>query len=323
MRREIAGSLRPGQVVIVDEIQRLPELLNEVHLMIEEMKLRFVLTGSSARALRRKGVNLLGGRARTQLLHPLVSHELGDAFDLYRVINHGALPAIYDSENPDDDLGDYCGTYLREEVAAEGLTRNVPAFSRFLEVAARSNGSMLNYTNIASDAQVKRSTVVDYFQILRDTLIGFDLEAWGGSRKRKAITTSKFYFFDLGVQRHLSGAGSIQEKSPLFGSAFEHFIFRELRSAVDYSFADSLHYWRSKSNLEVDFVLNESIAIECKAAATIRPADLRGLRAIREENSSFKTMLVCFVDRPQLIEQIQVIPWRSFLTDLWSGRFRG
>jgi len=319
LRRQILADAHKNSLVIIDEIQRLPELMNEVHLMIEEHGIRFVLTGSSARALKRKGVNLLGGRARTRFLHPLVSHEIGAAFDLRRALNHGLIPSIYDSDSPDEDLRDYCGVYLREEVASEGLTRNIPAFSRFLEVAACANGAMINYTNIASDAQVKRTTVIDYFQILRDTLLGFDLEPWTGSKKRKAIATSKFYFFDPGVRRHLAGTGTVQEKSPTFGDAFEHFVFRELRSAIDYGKATHLHYWRSTSGYEVDFFLNESIAIECKAAKTFRADDLKGLRALREENPGIKGILVCFVDRAELVGGIEVLPWKVFLARLWNG----
>jgi len=320
MRRQILGAPQKKSPVIIDEIQRLPELMNEVHLMIEEHGIRFAITGSSARALKRKGVNLLGGRARIQFLHPLVSHEIGASFDLMRAVNHGTMPSIYDSETPDDDLRDYCGIYLREEVASEGLTRNIPAFSRFLEVAACSNGTIINHTNIASDAQVKRTTVIDYFQILRDTLIGFDLEPWTGSKKRKAIATSKFYFFDLGVQRHLAGLDIFKEKSPAFGAAFEHFIFRELRSALDYGIIKSLHYWRSTSNFEVDFFVNETLAIECKTAKTVRADDLKGLKALREENQKIKGILVCFVDRTEVIDGLEILPWRDFLGRLWQGR---
>jgi predicted AAA+ superfamily ATPase len=318
IRRTVLAQRRQEKVVVIDEIQRIPELMNEVQLMIEEHKIRFILTGSSARALKRKGVNLLGGRARLHLMNPLTSGEIGESFDILRAINHGLLPAIYDSDTPNEDLQDYCGVYLREEVAAEGLARNIPGFSRFLDVAAKSSGMMINYTNIASDAQVKRTTVVDYFQILRDTLLGFDLEPWTKSKKRKAISTSKFYFFDPGVQKHLAGIDAISAKSPLFGLGFEHLIFRELKSGLDYGIAKSLHYWRSTSNIEIDFLLDESIAIECKTSSTIRRDDLKGLLAIGEENKGIKKILVSFVERPQLIQDIHVLPWRDFLELFWA-----
>jgi predicted AAA+ superfamily ATPase len=322
MRRQVLAMSPRPEVVVIDEVQRLPELLNEVHLMIEEHRLRFVLTGSSARALRRRGVNLLAGRARTQFLHPLVSAEVGEGFDLSRAINHGLLPAIYDSDSPDDDLRDYVGTYLREEIAAEGLTRNLPGFSRFLEIAALCNGQILNHTKIAADAEVKRTTVIDYFQVLADTLIGFELPPWRKSKSRKAIATSKHYLFDLGVARHLAGIGPLTLSGPSFGVALEHFIFRELRSAIDYGLGETLHYWRSTSGFEVDFLLDERIAIEVKAARAVRPADLKGLSALREELPGLVAIVVAMVERPQLEGNVLILPWREFVQRLWRGELR-
>jgi len=175
----IAQELTPkDQIVVIDEIQRLPELLNEVHRLIESRGLRFLLTGSSARKLRRGGVNLLGGRARTKYLHPLTYKELGDRFDLRRATERGLLPSIYFSDDPRADLQSYAGSYLQQEIVAEGATRNVPAFSRFLKVAAFCNGTIVNFTNVANDAQVKRTTVYEYFEILKDTLILHELPPW-------------------------------------------------------------------------------------------------------------------------------------------------
>ncbi|MBI4600723.1 MAG: ATP-binding protein [Planctomycetes bacterium] len=222
-----------GSLVVIDEIQALPGLLNEVHWLIEERGVRFLLTGSSARKLRRGGVNLLGGRARSRTLHPLVSAELAE-FDLWRVLSFGALPSIYLSERPEEDLRSYVNDYLREEIAHEGLARSIPAFSRFLEVAALCNGKMLNHTQVASDAQVPRTTVHEYFGILKDTLIGYELPAWGRAKSRKPLVTSKFHFFDIGVARHIQGRGALGEKSPDLGEAFESWIFHELRSWIDY-----------------------------------------------------------------------------------------
>jgi len=184
------------RIVVIDEIQRLPELLNEVHRLIEERNIRFLLTGSSARKLRRGGVNLLGGRARTKYLHPLTYLELGDRFDISRAISRGTIPSIYFSDDPAADLQAYSGTYLQQEVIAEGATRNAPAFSRFLRVAALCNGTIVNYTNVASDAQVPRTTVYEYFEILKDTLVLLELPAWRKSIKRKPLVSSKYYFFD-------------------------------------------------------------------------------------------------------------------------------
>ncbi len=196
----IAQELAPqDRVVVIDEIQRLPDLLNEVHRLIEEKRVRFLLTGSSARKLRRGGVNLLGGRARTKYLHPLTLRELGDRFDLIRAMERGLLPAIYFSDDARADLQAYAGSYLQQEIVAEGATRNLPAFSRFLKVAALCNSQVVNFTNISNDAQVARTTVYEYFDILKDTLILHELPAWRVSKKRKPLATSKYYFFDVGV----------------------------------------------------------------------------------------------------------------------------
>jgi uncharacterized protein len=318
LRRQLEAMRPRPEFVVIDEVQRIPELLNEVHLMIEELGVRFVLTGSSARSLRRRGVNLLGGRARTLVLHPFTSQELGGDFDLLRALNRGLLPPIYLSETPDADLADYVGTYLREEVAAEGFARSIPAFARFLETAALSNGRQINFTKMASDAQVKRTTVVDWFDVLRDTLLAIELPAWRGSRKRKAVATAKLYLFDLGVARHLTNTGAVRARSRQFGEAFEHFLFHELESARAYGLYEALHYWRSTAQHEVDFILDESIAIEVKAAATIGPYELRGLQALAEESAMRRLLVVALVDRPQRYGDIDILPYQEFLARLWQ-----
>jgi len=191
----IAQEINPrDRIIVVDEIQRLPILLNEVHRLIEERGIRFLLTGSSARKLRRGGVNLLGGRARTKYMHPLTYTELGNQFDLLKAIERGLLPSVYLSEDPHSDLEAYTGSYLQQEVVAEGVTRNVPAFSRFLKVAALCNGTVVNFTNVSNDAQVPRTTVYEYFEILKDTLLLYELPSWRKSKKRKPLTSSKYYF---------------------------------------------------------------------------------------------------------------------------------
>lgn len=308
-------------MVVIDEIQKLPILLDEVHLALESLPVRFVLTGSSARKLRRGGVNLLGGRARSLTLHPFVALELGAAFDLRRALDVGLLPPVYLSRDPSEDLKAYAGDYLREEIAAEGLTRNVPAFSRFLEVAALCNGQMLNYSSIASDAQVPVSTVREYFQILEDTLVASRLPAWTESRKRKAITTAKFYLFDIGVARHLQRRTGLRSRSPEFGEAFEAFIHHELRTYVDYCRRGRVCYWRSRSGFEVDFILNESVAIEVKAKAPVGQRDLRGLRALKEEEALSGHVVVCLERLPRRVDGIEVLPWQLFLDRLWAGDF--
>lgn len=315
LREELSPDCK---LVIIDEIQKLPSLLNEVHLLIEERKIRFLLTGSSARSLRRSGVNLLGGRARSRHLHPFSFCELGKKFNLLQALNHGLLPSIYDSDAPEEDLKSYAADYLQQEVAQEGLTRNIPAFSRFLEVAALCNGQQINYTEIGNDAQVPRSTVREYFQILKDTLIGFELPAWKKSKTRKAMSTSKFYFFDVGVAGCLQHRGRVHQASRQFGEAFEHYLFHELKSFVDYTQSGELAYWRSTSQFEVDFILSDEVAIEVKAKTNVSPRDLKGLKALKEEKRLAQYFLVCLEDRPRRVEGIQILPWQDFLKRLWT-----
>ena len=309
------------KLVAIDEIQRLPILLNEVHLLIEERGVRFLLTGSSARKLRRGGVNLLGGRARTMYMHPLTTAELGERFDLSRALHRGLLPSIYFSDDPEADLAAYAGTYLHEEIVAEGATRNIPAFSRFLKVAALCSGTMINFTNIANDAQVPRTTVHEYFEILRDTLLLHELPAWRKSVKRKPIRTSKYYFFDVGVVRHLQGR-TLAPRTREFGEAFETFIMHELVSWRDYRSGDALSYWRSASGYEVDFILGDHTAVEVKAKENVSPDDLKSLRAIAEENKVRRCICVSLEPRTRRVGGITVLPYREFLEKLWSGQYK-
>ena len=306
------------ELVVIDEIQKLPQLLDEVHLLIEERGMRFLLTGSSARKLRRGGVNLLGGRARSLTLHPFSCRELNN-FDLMRAWNFGLLPPVYLSDEPLLELEDYAGSYLREEIAAEGLTRNIPAFSRFLEVAALCNGTILNYSKIASDAQVARSTVQEYFTILQDTLVAHLLPAWRKTIKRKPLATSKFYLFDFGLVRHLRHQGIIHPRSPGFGEAFESYIFHELKTFRDHAGYPSLSYWRSTSGFEVDFILDDAIALEVKGKEHISETDLKGLRALRQEGLLKRYCIVSLVSRPSIRDGIEILPWRTFVDKLWQG----
>jgi len=318
IRQEVGSS---EQFVVIDEIQRLPQLLNEVQLLIEERGLRFLLTGSSARKLRRGGTNLLGGRARVSYLHPFVMKELGERFHLQRALSWGLLPSIYLSTAPAEDLQAYVGLYLAEEIAAEAAVRNIPAFSRFLTVAALCNGRLINYAAIASDAQVAASTVRQYFFLLRDTLIGWPLPCLGTTVKRKPLSTDKFYFFDVGVVRHLQGGGALRLGAPGTGEAFETFLHHELRSFCSYRGRGSLHYWRSRSGFEVDFILDERVAIEVKAKRNVSARDLRGLRALREEKLLEHYLVVSLEENERRVDGLHILPWRRFLDDLWDGRW--
>ena len=321
----IRDALTPEtNAVVIDEIQRLPALLNEVHLMIEEHGVRFFLTGSSARSLRRRGVNLLGGRAWSRTLHPFVRRELGPRFRLSRALEFGLLPGVYFSAAPAEDLAAYAGDYLKEEVASEALVRNIGAFSRFLEVAGLAHGEMINFANLASDSQVPASTVREYYAILKDTFIAHEVPAFlaGGAAaataKRKAVTTAKYYLFDIGLARHLQGRRGLAPRTPEYGSAFESFLFQEIKAFCDYHRLNTPRYWRSKSNFEVDFVF-ENVAVESKAKAAVGQRDMRGLRALREEGLLRHYLLVCMEREPRMADGIRILPWELFLDELWAG----
>jgi len=328
----LALSQRPGRLaeeldrndrlVVIDEVQRLPELLNEVQRLIEERGVRFLLTGSSARKLRRGGVNLLGGRARTRHLHPLTCRELGPRFDLARAIERGLLPSIYFSDDPAADLEAYAGTYLQQEIVAEGATRNAPAFSRFLRVAALCNATVVNFTAVASDAQVARTTVYEYFEILRDTLILHEVPAWTRSRTRKPLVSSKYYFFDVGVASSLQGR-LVRKRTPEFGPAFETYIFHELACHRDYAGGAAIQHWRSASGYEVDFVLDDHTAIEVKAKEAVSLRDLRALEALLQEGPVKRALCVSLEPRTRRVGAVTILPYRAFLDALWAGEFTG
>jgi predicted AAA+ superfamily ATPase len=308
------------QIVAIDEIQRLPELLNEVHRLIEERRIRFLLTGSSARKLRRGGINLLGGRARTKYLHPLTYKELNKHFNLHQAIECGLIPSIYFSDDPRADLQAYAGSYLQQEILAEGMTRNVPAFSRFLHVAALCNGTIVNFTNVANDAQVARTTVYEYFEILKDTLILYELPAWRKSKKRKPLASSKYYFFDIGV------VSALQERefragTPEFGEAFETYLMHEMTCFSDYISGEKLSYWRSTSGFEVDFIIGDHTALEIKAKKNISANDIKPLRMLAEEGKLKRFICVSMEPRRRKVGGIDILPYKEFLDLLWGKSF--
>ncbi|NIQ17261.1 MAG: AAA family ATPase, partial [Candidatus Aenigmarchaeota archaeon] len=318
----LAEELAPqDRIVVIDEIQRLPVLLNEVHRLIEKKGIHFLLTGSSARKLRSKGVNLLGGRARMMYLHPLTFRELGRNFDLNRAVQNGLLPSIYFSDDPRADLQAYAGMYLQQEIIAEGVTRNIPAFSRFLKVAALCNGTIVNFTNVANDAQVPRTTVYEYFEILKDSLILHELPAWRRSVKRKPLASSKYYFFDIGVVSQLQGR-EFRPGTPEYGEAFETYIMHELRSYIDYGSDEPLNYWRSTSSIEVDFILGDHTAIEVKAKENVSVQDLKSLRALAEEKKLKHYLCVSLSPRTRNFDGMVVLPYRRFLEQLWTGAYK-
>jgi predicted AAA+ superfamily ATPase len=308
------------RIVVIDEIQRLPELLNEVHRLIESRGVRFLLTGSSARKLRRGGINLLGGRARTKHLHPLTYGELGAQFDLHRAVERGLLPSIYFSDDPRADLQSYAGAYLQQEIVAEGATRNIPAFSRFLKVASFCNGTIVNFTNVANDAQVKRTTVYEYFEILKDTLLLYELPAWRKTRKRKPLASSKYYFFDVGVVSALQGR-RFRPGTPEFGEALETYLLHELTAYSDYVSGEPLSYWRTTTGFEVDFIFGDHTAVEVKAKENVSAQDLRSLRALAEEKQFERYLCVSLEPRARKVDGISVLPIIEFLQALWNGDY--
>jgi len=317
----IIASGHKTEIVVIDEIQRIPELLNEVHRLIEDKKITFLLTGSSARKLRRGKANLLAGRVWQSRMFPLIRTEIPD-FNLDRFLQYGGLPAVYLSNYPDEELDAYVNTYLKEEIMAEGLIRKLPQFSRFLRSIAMANGEMINFTKLANDCQVSPSTVTEYVGLLEDTLVGFLLPAWTESRKRKAIRAAKFYFFDPGVTHTLAGTQVLDRNSNLYCKSFEQFIWMEIRAYLSYRRKKmELTYWRSTHGYEVDFLIGRETAIEVKASHKVSDRDMKGLMALKEENIFKDYILVSQDPINTSNDNFQALYWEKFLDDLWADKF--
>lgn len=307
--------------VILDEVQYVPQLLDEVQWLIDNRQISFVLCGSSARKLKRGHANMLGGRAWRFELHPLCYREV-PSLDLLKVCNNGLLPAHYLMENAQRSLRAYIIDYLKEEIFEEGLTRNIQAFSRFTDVLGFCSGEMINYNNIARETGVDGKTVKAYFQIVLDTLLGTFLPPYPKRKKRAIITsTPKFYLFDVGVAGYLARRSVNALAGPEFGRAFEHYLYMELLAYRSYKERNiEFSYWRTSNGLEVDFIVdNPVVAIEAKGTATISNKDTRGLRAFIEEHHPEKAIIVCNESRPRRIGEIMIYPWRDFLDALWNG----
>jgi predicted AAA+ superfamily ATPase len=325
LREQILAQNRQvlSKPIILDEVQKIPHILDEVHWLIENKKLSFILCGSSARKLKRGKANLLGGRAWRFEMFPLVSKEL-PSLNLLKILNQGTIPSHFLGKNPSRSLKGYIEDYLKEEVFAEGLTRNIPAFSRFFEAMGYSHGELTNFANIARDSGIDAKTVKEYYQILVDTLLGTFVEPYKKKHGRDIILkTPKFYLFDVGVAGAITKRAIKEERGFLFGQAFEHFIFTELRAFKSYSELNfRINYWRTKTGLEVDFVLGEGqVAIEVKGATFVKATDLRGIRAFLSEYKPKKAIVVCNEFRPRIVDQsINILPWRDFLDKLWSNK---
>jgi len=322
LREELLDA-SPSRIVVIDEVQKVPALLDEVHWLIENRGLRFALCGSSARRVKRGHANLLGGRALRYELLGLVSSEIGQDFDVVRAANHGFLPRHYLSDRPGMLLRSYVNDYLKEEIAAEGLVRNLPAFSGFLTAAALSDGELVNFTNIARECGVSGPTVREHFQILIDTLLGRFLPAYTKRPKRRVILAPKFYFADVGVVNHLARRGRLEPGSELFGKAFESWVHHELQAYRAYrEFAFELAFWRLASGIEVDFVVDDfRVVIEAKSSTRVNDGHLRALREIHRDHTRAKRRIVVSLDsRARRTEDgIEILPARTFAERLWDN----
>ena len=322
LREELA--LRPAvRQVVIDEVQKVPQLLDEAHWLHERRRIRLALCGSSARKVKRGQANLLGGRAVRYELHGLTAGEIGREFDLDRMLNHGYLPRMYLSDEPRRLLNGYVADYLKEEVAAEGLVRNLPEFSAFLNVAALSDAELVNFSTIARECGVSSPTVKGYFEILEDTLLGRWVPAYMRRPKRRVIGAPKFYFADVGVVNHLARRGTLQRGAELYGKAFENWVGHELHAHNAYREAyATLSHWRLAGGTEVDFIVNDmEVAIEAKAASRITADHLRGLRALVQDHPNVKQrIMVCLEPRARRTEDgIMILPARDFIRRLGAG----
>ncbi len=311
-----------SQLIVIDEVQMVPDILNEVHWMIENSHSSFLLTGSSPRKLRRSHANLLGGRAWRYTMTPLCYPELASfEFDVEKAMISGLMPSHIQSPDPIQDLRAYIADYLKEEIAAEAVVQNIPAFSEFLRVAALCSGELINYTNVSRETGVSAKTVRSYFQILEDTLLGYRLMPWKNTPDRRLIETEKFYLFDVGVSNYLARR-TPQFSTPEFGYSFEHYILMELKSYQAYRDPElPLHFWRTSTGMEVDFILGDmEVAVEIKTSKRIHNMHAKGLRALSESHSVKRKLLVSFELEPKKLPgDIECLFWRDFLQQLWNG----
>ena len=307
-------------LVVIDEIQMVPDLLNEIHWLIENTDVSFLMTGSSARKLRRRHANLLGGRAWRYTMAPL-THAETEGFDLEQIVVSGLLPPHFLSSDPVQDLRSYVADYLKEEISAEAVIQNIPAFAEFLRVAALTSGELLNYTNVGRETGVSAKVVRNYFQILEDTLLGFRITPWRKIRNRRLIETEKFYLFDVGVTNYLARRAP-RIGTPEFGNSFEHYILMELKAYQAYRNPElDIRYWRTSTGFEVDFVLDDmAVAIEVKGSQRVHSTHTRGLRALLEEHTVKRAVIVSLEKQQKKLDSsIEVMPWQVFLNTLWSG----
>lgn len=319
--RDLLMDVPNESLVVIDEIQQVPELLNEIHLLISRKQLRFILCGSSARKLRRNSVNTLGGRALPTYLYPLVSAEIPD-FNLIRAVNNGMMPAIFPLENPRRQIQAYVDVYLKEEIMAEALVRNLMGFSNFLRAAAITNGEIVNYQNIAQDCGVGAKTVKEYFSILTDTLIGYMIPAYTRTNKRSVVQAPRFYFFDVSIPNFMLNRSELLPGSPEFGHAFEHFFIQELVAYLGYhNSIEPLSYWRTYTGLEVDAVIGEArVAIEFKSVTEVRTSHLKNLKRFAEDFPNARLVIVTLDKLSRKMGNVESYYAYDFLKLLWEGK---
>ncbi|TRZ53679.1 ATP-binding protein [bacterium] len=310
------NALNPSQVII-DEVQKVPQILDVVHKLMEEKKIRFILTGSSARKLKKTGADLLGGRAVYCRMHPFTASELGDSFSMNKTLQTGLIPVVDRSENPSKTLSAYVDIYLREEIMAEGLVRNLGSFARFLEIISYSHGAVLNISNLARECQISRGIVTGYIDILEDLLLSYRLNVFTRRAKRKTASHPKFYLFDIGLYRRLRQRGPLDVESEITGPALEGLVGQHIRAYADYALPDTqLFYWRSLAGNEVDFILyggNTFTAIEVKNTNVIRPLDYNGLVSFGDDYPEALRLLLYRGKVPMNHKNIRVVPVELFL----------
>ncbi len=315
---------QPHRLICIDEIQKLPNLMDEVHSLIESNKqLRFILTGSSAKNLKKSHTSLMAGRARQLNFLPFNYHEVKNHnFDLKKFLLYGGLPDAYLSSDPWEELKDYAGTYLKEEIQASAFVRKIENYARFLEFAAHSSGHLLNYESMANDAFIPARTIKDYYQLLEDTMIGYNLRPFKKKGSRKEISTSKFYFFDTGVLNSFVKRKTLSEKTIEFGDLFEHFIFLELKAYQLLNRADwELEFWRTQRKDEVDFILEKGeVIIEVKASVSFKSEYLQGLKKFKSEYKCKRMILICQTSEKRVVDEVEIYPWRNFLEELWNDQ---
>ena len=318
--REALSSKPENTLVVVDEIQKIPDLLDEVHWLMVEKKLRFILSGSSARKLKRSGANTLGGRAQPRTLFPLVWPEVTD-FEIDKAVQNGMIPRHYMAKDAPDRIEGYVNIYLKEEIQEEALVQNIDAFERFMEVAAISDGEMINYENIASDCGIAAKTVKSYFQILKDTLIGYEIPAYRKVIKRRLVQAPRFYYFDVGLTNYLLGRNSLKRGTADYGHAFEHLVIQEIIAYHGYSRSrEVISYWHTYTNIEVDVVIGEArVAIEIKSCEEVKTRHKAGLKTFKEEHPEARLILVSLDPITRLSEDKELVYVTDFFKMLWDG----